>query len=294
MKRAVGLLVVSLLAGALLAQDKNESLRDRVRALRMEIEAQTRPDDAGAPSVRFYDVAAVFLPLQTTSTTDRDLPTSIRQPPEVAWTEPFSTWEQQSLLEFVAEAVGDEAQLSLRSGLLRVFGPSVIHERVKRLLAFAAERTREKFIVELEIRPLRHDDPSLGRASVRCANGVEQAYSATVERSYVFDYDEESAREAGIGDSRTAAISEGLAGDVLICLDRRAGGVLAHMRIHWQRLAAEPRSADTQHGPVTLPILDVVRLRSSAWLPFDRPVVVATCTRGMTPCQVVVRVRVAE
>ena len=70
--------------------------------------------------------------------------------------------------------------------------------------------------------------------------------------------------------------------------------MLLQLRLNWQRLASPPRTADTSHGPVTLPVLDAVLLSTSAWLPFDRPVLLATCTRGMTPCHVVVRVRGAE
>jgi hypothetical protein len=170
-----------------------------------------------------------------------------------------------------------------------------------------AKRTRERLIVEIEIVPaLDGDDVAwatdrklsprqpLGRATVRCLSGVEQAYSALRKRRYVFDYDEQSAREAGIAKPQTATLSEGLSGDALVCLDRWAGGVLAHLRVNWERLATEPRSADTQHGPVTLPTLDTVRLQTSAWLPLDRRVLLATCTRGMTPCHVIVRVRAAE
>lgn len=297
MRRALALLVLSLLGGVLIAQDRSDSLRDRVRALRQEIESRTRATVPNQMTSRHYDLTALFSRVPTSSLTRRDLPFSVLQPPEEGAEEPWSFWEPDSVLEFVTEAAGPDADLELTAGLLKVSGPPVIHRRVEKLLAALSERARDKFIVEIEIIPGSEDEEMgvpLGRATVRCMNGATHAYSATTERKYVSDYDEESAQEAGLGKAITARISEGLSGDLQICLDRHASGVLAHLRVHWQRLAAEPRTADTQHGPLTLPALDAIHLESSAWLPLDHRVVVASCTRGMTPCHVVVRVRLAE
>ena len=103
MKRSLALLAVSLLAGALVAQDRNETLRDRVLTLRLEIEARTRAAGPDTTSERYYDVAELVAPLPTSSTANRDLPVSRYVPLAKAWMEPAPAWDLDALLEFVGE-----------------------------------------------------------------------------------------------------------------------------------------------------------------------------------------------
>ena len=83
-------------------------------------------------------------------------------------------------------------------------------------------------------------------------------------------------------------------GDVLLASDERTNGVLMHLRLQYQQLAGSPRRVDTEHGPLTLPSLDVVRLHTSFWAPVGHAVLAGSCTRGMPPCHIVVRLRRAR
>ena len=130
----------------------------------------------------------------------------------------------------------------------------------------------------------------IARASALCGTGHRVAVGAHTASKYLADYDTLVAREARIGRPRPRAAFEGLIGEVMLCDDPGAHGVLAHLSLDWQRAASQSRAVDTQHGELTLPALDTVRCRTSAWLPLDRPVLLASCTRGVVPCHWILRV----
>jgi len=317
MKRALALLLLSLLAGVLVAQDGNDTLRERVRAMRAELEELARASALPSDEVHYYDVAELMFASPGSVDEPRDLYHSYQIPSlEAESAEPIETWRRETLVELVEEVVGLNADLELRSGILRVRGGAQMHQRVEQLLRSLAQRRSDRFVVEVRIVPAAEGDEAaladvrrvipeavletltardvLAAARVECTNGTEQRLSSLRQSRYVAEYDVEITRDARLGDPRLGTISEGLSGDLLLCMDRRANGVLAHIRLNWQRRSASPRSVDTQHGALTLPSLDVVRLATSAWLPLDRSVLLATCTRGVTPCHVILRVRRIE
>ena len=302
-------LLLPVLAGVILADRDGSALLEEVVALRRVLEARAVGPDY---VTEFYDLEALAdrvgsvvpaLPLLAGSTEARS---------DAEGTVASARWNPDELVAWVQSVVEpaswneEGARLELGQTYLAVTARPRVHRDVRALLARLAEHARPRFAIELRLVPATESDeivearriapPSLiersTTSSVRfpAVDDIRAPFRAGRTVSFVQDYDVEVASDAKIGDPQTGHVFEGLAGDIRVCGDSAARGALVHLQFQWSKLRELDRAIETEHGAIALPSLDVVRLKSSFWLPLDRWVRAASCTRGAVPCHVLVRV----
>ena len=317
MIRSSLLLLAALLAGALFAQESDADLRMRVEHMRRELTSLARLDRRMQPIVRAYDLKSLRDTARSQSVTPRDLRRGNVNPTQFDIAEPArDAWDSDAVAQLVIDALGPDAEVTVKPGAMVVRATPEEHTRVHRIIRQVRKLPRARYVVEIRVVPARPEDAAriaphrrrlppaladefaarsaLGSAQMVCVDAVQTPFFTAREHGYVWDYETEVAGEATIGQARAASVYEGLMGDVLLASDAGANGVLLHLRLQWQQLANSPRSVDTEHGPLTLPTLDVVRMQTSFWAPVGHAVLAGSCTRGLTPCHIVVRVRLRD
>ena len=317
MIRTALLLLVALTAGALFAQDRNDDLRARVVEMRRELTRISHGARAERMITRVYDLGGLVDPVIER---DVDLPDLERgtagTETESDRFESLSAWVEDSIVEAIVDSVGPTATVESVGGNLLVTGTADEQRRVRRTLKRIQSFPRRRYAVEVRIisaeagdadrlRGVRRVRPEavdaawarrtvLGAIRFACAEAIQTPFGATHAHGLVWDYDVEVAREATIGEPQPSRVADGVMGHARVDGDPRANGAKLHLELQWQRMQGAPRGADTQHGPLSLPTLDVVRLQTSFWVPVGRTVLAASCTVGVTPCHVLVRVRALE
>ncbi len=329
--RSMVLFLLALGIGALTVVGQGDERADLLTKIK-ELEELLEKDAAARRNApqdkfvirRFYDVSNL-----TTKVRDQVIePSNLRvsqysapEPRELA--EPAAPFEIDSLMDLIRNVVEPEtwdsiegADIAPKNSSLIVTNIPRVQRGIKVMLDRLGKIARRHVVVDVIALPVNKETAALlrqrprelspaeakalgamkalGTLRVTCFNGQQSVQRSGARHSYLQDYDVEIAQASTIGDPIRAEVFSGFSAEIQATMDLSAKGVLLQCRLERTRLDEKIRKLDTEHGPLDLPVLEVTRVSTSLWAPFDRMVVVGGTTGGTKPCVFVATARLVE
>ena len=316
MRRTLLCLVISFGMGAWAFSgqgDEEDELRSRIRALTAELARRADTEEsAKSESTLVWHAHEYRTPTWRAGTvwssTELDLAQSKLQPPaEVDDSERNSGFDFDETIHLIRTVVEPESWEKLDGVDLRnanggmfihhlprahskiaalLHGIRKIHEREVRVEIVAVPvGDRDLALSESEMTRLAATE-RLGSLRFRCPSGrlVRRRVGRSIH--YAADYRVEVAEGATIGDLEGERVFDGCSVTARALLDDSANGVRLELRLDRNRVPQPFRRADTEHGPIELPAIEVTRLRTGFWVPLGR----WTVAGGSSTCLFLVRV----
>ena len=320
------LLAIALGALTVSGQDGGnaDDLRRRIRELSDELkrradERSTRKGEQGRVVLRVHEIGDLLTVRSARRGGMVDLVPSRFASVQREEPEPNAIFELDAIIELIRSVVEpptwdeiENVDIQPRHGALFINQIPRVQRKVAALLdqlrAFTQRQMRVRFVavpVEkgdlamLDAAPRELDAAQatqllarepLGVAEIVCDSGQRLSQRIGRRVSYLQDYDVEIAQEATIGDPIRREGFSGLAVELEAMLDDGGNGARLDFEVVRTHLASPIRRVDTEHGPLELPVLELSRLMSSAWVPLGKPCVVGGSTGGADPCLFVVTV----
>ena len=326
--RRIGLFLLALGLGSLVVtaqDDADQDLKQRIKQL--EEILNRRAKRPPAPQDRFligraYDVSDLSAHLGNELLEPSNLLPSKYSRPEMEGVEGRQEYEVDQLIELIRTTVEPEtwdeiAGASIEARNTRLFVTTVggVHAGIARLLATLRAEVRQ-VVVDLVAVPLTREAAALlaerprelsdkealsllqaeplGTLRLVCADGQVQVQRNGRKTGYVRDYDVEVAEGAAIGRPFRGTIFEGFAAEVRAGLDLGGNGVSLSLRIERTKPGNPMRRVMTQHGPLDAPEMELTRIGTALWVPFQKTVILGGATAGAQPCVFLVTARLVR
>jgi len=329
MIRSVFIFLVAVGLGALTVSGQDEDaaadLKRRIRALTDELRQRSdaslpKIDESARPVMRIYDIGDLVMNYPNSGGDPVDLtPSKFQFPEQAELEEPQSPFEVDWIIEMLRQLVEpaawdsvEYADVQPRLGRLFVNNIPRVHKKIDAFMKTLRKLADRQLRVQIYAVPVDEKDaallasatrtlpadaaerllsrPSMGSTELVCRSNQQLSQRVGRRVGYLGDYDVEIAQEATIGDPISKSAFSGMAVDVRAMLDEGGKGARLDIELSRTHVSEPVRRVDTEHGPLELPELALTRLRTSAWVPLDRVVILGGSTAGTNPCLFLARV----
>ena len=329
--RSMGLFLLALGIGALTVVGQGDERADLLSKIK-ELQELLSKDAAARKNApqdkfvirRFYDVSNLTTLVADQLLEPSNLGVSMYNAPEPReLAESSSPFEIDSLIDLIRMTIEPEtwdaiegASIEPKNSQLIVTNIPRVQQGIKAMLDRLGKIASRHVVVDVIALPVNKETAALlgqrprelspaeakalgamkalGTLRVTCFDGQHSVQRSGTRHSYLQDYDVEIAQASAIGDPIRAEVFSGFTAEISATMDLSAKGVLLQCRLERTRLDEKIRKLDTEHGPLDLPVLEVTRVNTSLWAPFDRMVVVGGTTGGTKPCVFVATARLVE